>query len=177
MICELYLPIIISRSASSKKVFGLLSTHPTEQLADQLTWHQTQLTTKSWQVTRLAWTMLAVAVCGDLTSGKWNRIMRALETTVFAKMKQLEARSFTPSHECYDSWVLWTLLTVNAASNCYVYAVVTQSALCGTQMRKESLIMMVKFTTLLSLLLLLSVTVTINRKTAQSVIEKSLSYL
>jgi len=30
--------------------------------------------------------MLAAAVCGDLTSGKRNRLMRALETTVFAEI-------------------------------------------------------------------------------------------
>ena len=60
-------------------------------------------------------------------------------------------------HRVTDSWLLWTLLTVNAASNYDVYAVVVQCAMCGTQMRKERLIMTVKFTTLLSLLLLLSV--------------------
>jgi len=105
-----------------KRLFRLLSTHPTEQLADQLTWHQTQLTTKSWQVTRLAWSMLAVAVCGDLTSGKRNRLTRAVETTVFAKM------NLEDLHRVTNSWLLWTLITVNAASNYYIYAASSSSS-------------------------------------------------
>jgi len=109
-----------SFSLQWKGFFGCsgVGTHPTEHLADQLTFHQTQLTAKSGQLTRLAWSMLTVAVYGDLTSGKRNRLMKAVETTVFAKM------NLEDLHRVTDSWLLWTLITVNAASNCYVYAVV-----------------------------------------------------
>ena len=41
--------------------------------------------------------MLTVAVYGDLTFGKRNRLMRALETTVFAKMNLEDLHRVTDS--------------------------------------------------------------------------------
>ena len=104
-----------------KRFLGLLRTNPTEQLADQLTWHQIQLTAKSWQVMRLAWSR-AYAGSGRLWRFDIWEAEQANEGSRDHSLCRDKPRSFTPSR-----WLMSVLMNSDNCERC-----VKLLCLCGS---------------------------------------------